>query len=493
MKRALALLLSLGCSGEEEIIRVKPVLSVCPARESTAEACDRPIDLGELPIGAPHARSVFVFNRGEGPLIVSLVGGTEVTSAAEVPFTVPAGAASELPMTVTPSKLGAGSAVLSIESDDERSPHAIELLYVGLPEAAPRIELCAGGACGTDIAFDFGVVRRTQIESAVIEVKNVGDAPLEIAAVELRGDAPELSLATPTRPGTLDPDARAEVVVLYQPNDGMADHIEVVFVTDDPASPEARVSIDGSSAANLPPIADARQVDTATTSIAVAVEELVVLDGSASQDPEGDPLLFAWTVTAPDRSTAQLDSSDAGLVTFAPDVAGSYRVELVVTDSLGQPSPAAVVLIEARPRFAFRAQLRWQGGGDLDLHLVTEAGALFGAEDCFFDNPMPDLGVAGTIDDPQLRSDVEAPPGGEEIVLEVPAPGLYRLYVHYFEEGGLGPADATVDVIFDDSSQPAFSATSSLMTTCSLWYVGDLSFPPAQFVASSAPAADLCR
>lgn len=495
----LGLLLLGACGGEEEIIRVSPIISVCPSREAPEEECDRPLDLGERPITIPHELELFVFDRGEGALVVSEVGGREVTGNAEVPFTVPAGTSAALPITVTPEALGQQEALLTIASDDPMRPsYELPLRYTGIPKPVPKIELCAAGECGTAIAYDFGLVRRTQQDSVVVEVKNSGTAPLTISEVEVRGEPSqegELQLLTSTRPGELQPGAKAELVVAYEPLDGVADQIEVVFVTDDPATPEASVTLDGTSDVNLPPVADARQVETGSTSVDAIVEEVLALDGSGSSDPEGDPLRYEWTLDTPARSRSALDDPNAVLVTFVPDVAGSYRAELTVTDSLGQTSEVvSTVLIDVRPRFAFRAHLSWQGGGDLDLHLVAEGGDLFGAGDCYFEDPAPDFGAAGVAaDDPELRADVEAPPGGEEIVVEVPASGVYGLYVQYFDDLGAGAAQANVEVIFDDASQPAFSATMSLPRTCSLWHVGDLTFPPAQFAPSTAPIADQCR
>jgi hypothetical protein len=204
MKRmVISALLLAGCSGEEGIIRVKPILSVCARSDAPAEECDRPIDLGERPITVPFALTLFVFDRGEGALVLSSVGGTEVASELEVPQTVGAGTSIELPLEVTPATLGESKALLSIESDDpERNPYQLDLLYVGVPKPVPQIELCIGTMCGTDIAHDFGLVRRTQVDSAVIQVKNVGTASLAISGVEMVGAASneaELLLASSTR------------------------------------------------------------------------------------------------------------------------------------------------------------------------------------------------------------------------------------------------------------------------------------------------------
>jgi hypothetical protein len=506
MRRAVVLAL-FACGSEEEIIRVRPILSVCPTAVF-GEACDRPIDLGDRPITVPLELDLFVHDRGEGALIVSAAAGAGVESRIELPFTVAAGTSARLPLSVTPSVLGPGTAVLAIESDDaERSPYELPLSYFGVPKPVPKLELCVGAAtstsggatiCGVDLVYDLGVVRRSQEESVIISVSNIGTAPLAILGVEVQGvssEDGELLLVTSTRPGALEPGASAEVVVVYAPADGVADRVEVLFHTDDPDVPEARVVIGAASDTNLPPTADARQVDTGSTSVEIAVEDIVILDGAGSADPEGDPLAFEWVLSAPARSRAVLDDSTAGLVTFVPDVAGSYRVELVVSDSLGQRSEvAAVVLVDARPRFAFRAKLEWQGGGDLDLHFVGEGGALFGPDDCHFDNPRPDFGAPMVAeDDPELRGDVDAPPGGEEIVLEAPAPGIYALYVQVFDDLGNGASTAAVEVVFDDGSQPVFSATQSLERTCSLWHVGDFEVGPSRFTASPSPVGSQCR
>lgn len=73
----------------------------------------------------------------------------------------------------------------------------------------------------------------------------------------------------------------------------------------------------------------------------------VVLNGSASYDPDGDPLDFAWTlVSVPGGSAAALDTDDAALSQFVADQPGVYVAELVVSDGI-QSSMADQVRITA--------------------------------------------------------------------------------------------------------------------------------------------------
>jgi hypothetical protein len=79
----------------------------------------------------------------------------------------------------------------------------------------------------------------------------------------------------------------------------------------------------------------------------------VVLDGSASSDPEGLLLTYRWLlIAAPGNSSAALASTTMVTTELVADVPGTYEVSLVVNDGLLSSAPDAVrvVVDDGMPR-----------------------------------------------------------------------------------------------------------------------------------------------
>ena len=102
------------------------------------------------------------------------------------------------------------------------------------------------------------------------------------------------------------------------------------------------------STANLAPTADAGP------DLVVPVGDIVILDGSASSDPEGMALSYAWTLGAvPAGSNATLANANSASPNLIPDKPGIYGATLVVSDDLGPGAPdSAEITAVARGDFA---------------------------------------------------------------------------------------------------------------------------------------------
>lgn len=126
-------------------------------------------------------------------------------------------------------------------------------------------------------------------------------------------------------------DSPGSYVVELVVNDGIVDS--------DPAT----VTI---STENSPPVARAGPNQTAR------VGDVVTLDGSASNDIDGDPLTYRWSfITKPDASSAVLDDSFSVAPTFSIDAVGNYVIQLIVNDGTvdSPPSTLTVSTINTSP------------------------------------------------------------------------------------------------------------------------------------------------
>jgi RHS repeat-associated protein len=92
------------------------------------------------------------------------------------------------------------------------------------------------------------------------------------------------------------------------------------------------------SPANTAPTANAGSAQS------VWVNRLTILDGSASSDPEGEPLIYTWTEDATNPATGLLKGAHAPRPGFTPALAGTYGFHLTVSDGVNTSAAAAVTV-----------------------------------------------------------------------------------------------------------------------------------------------------
>jgi hypothetical protein len=91
---------------------------------------------------------------------------------------------------------------------------------------------------------------------------------------------------------------------------------------------------------NFPPIANAGADQTVSTGATVN------LNGSGSSDPDGDTIIYSWTIIErPAGSTTSLSFSETqGWARFTADMAGIYTLTLIVNDGKVDSDPDTVVI-----------------------------------------------------------------------------------------------------------------------------------------------------
>lgn len=130
------------------------------------------------------------------------------------------------------------------------------------------------------------------------------------------------------------------VVAADQPQAGLVpdmpgDYVVQLTVYDSLGQSSSDTAVVSSS--NLPPAAEIRA--TRLTYLGQAI----VLDGSASADPDADPITYRWSVVqAPAGSAVAIVDAQLVNARFTPDLTGQYTIGLVVADSCSV-SPMATV------------------------------------------------------------------------------------------------------------------------------------------------------
>lgn len=242
--------------------------------------------------------------------------------------------------------------------------------------------------------------------------------------------------------------------------------------TDTPAQPQAPVAVIDSAS----PVYST--MDTAS------------FDGWLSYDPDGYIVNYQWELLAkPASSTATLTPSiDGTTSSLFIDIAGDYSIKLTVTDNDGLTG-STTYDFSATPS-DFHVRLSWPQQyteADMDLHVidttaVAPAPQLWDmAYDCHWRNCKPsqgenlDWGVAGTsTDNPRLDVDNISETVPENMNIQTPSDGTYRVEVHYYGSslGSAIPVTTDIDVWLGGTL--VYNTAATLTAIDQVWVVGDI-------------------
>ena len=187
----------------------------------------------------------------------------------------------------------------------------------------------------------------------------------------------------------------------------------------------------------------------------------VFLDGTQSYDPAGgDIMTYQWEILEHpmDEEFTEFDweGQNSAIGSFWIPLVGSYTVRLTVQNENGVSSGVtqqARVTFRANPQSLLHVQLTWDDvSNDQDLHLThPSAGGHFCSNigDCFYTNKQPiwfPEEEQGKGPNPRLDIDDTDGLGPENINIDEPQPGTYRVFVHNYPKAGI-PAEPTTNTV----------------------------------------------
>ncbi len=295
---------------------------------------------------------------------------------------------------------------------------------------------------------DFGSVLEGIADTMTLTLTSTGQSAVTFSDFEISGTAFSAT-ADEAWPMTLEPGymTTMEVTVLADATGTISETITVDV--DEPgidatATLRATVAEGGPIAVcSVDPVEVQPNRDTATWM------------GRESYDTDGYNITsWDWTLhSQPGGSTAFMPPGGADRSGFAPDLAGEYVGELIVTNELGVESDPCYATLTATPIENLWIQMYWSHtNDDMDLHLLEPGGRTETNGDCYFANCVGgnlDWGVSGdSSDDPSLDMDDIPGTGPENINIDYPESGNFTVLVHDYPGSTYNGGDDVTVVIF---------------------------------------------
>lgn len=483
-------------------------------------ATPTPLDMGRVPGNETKCETVTVQNIGTSNCtvsnyqILSASGEFSVPFFSEIfpdgPFVLePAGAAEgadrfTIEVCYAPGADGFDRAALDIVSDSSENGGVLRV-----PITANGSEPCI--SVNHEGSYNFGprLLGQQSVETFIVTNCSSPEAGngeiLEVSAIDFSDEVIPLNPAfvlvdgsVPQLPVQIDPGMTATFVVGYTPTAlDVTDRVMLRINSNDEYRNPLDIEITGIGSNNECPTAIARCTIQGTSmppsnEIAAIPLDTIVCNSEGSADPDGEIVEYLWEVLSqPAGSSTRFDTPRAASSPIFVDLAGNYTFQLTTTDNAGCSSPEpGIVTVIAVPNEDIHVQLVWDtpadpdqtdsNGADVDLHLLHPSGCWEdSAWDTHFRSVSPNWGDRTRDDDnPSLDIDDVDGSGPENINLDNPENGVtYAIGVHYWNDWGYGPSDATLRLYLNGS---LVFQKSAILTNGQFWDVARVFWPSGE-------------
>jgi len=400
-------------------------------------------------------------------------------------------------------------AEMRVFTSDGEYPDGLQVHIVG-NKVMPAIQF-------SPPVLDFGPVVVDETAEMEVLLDSAGDLPLSIFDVKLPTAAVQagFSLDFSSFPGgvvpevnsplVLEPADDVELKVVYSPivpNPKGADGIPI------PGDFDLEVKANTFSQSEFLGLSGfavdddcAMPIVTVTEGMEIPVGTLLHLSGTSSYSPYGEIVEYKWSMSQPEGNGGFLIPNDAvAEPTFLVGVPGEYQFGLVVDDEMGKGTcQETTKTVSATASEVATFTMTWKSvdpiipeppfmGQDLDLHFLHPNAAGVDADkdgkpdgyyhlpwDCFWYNAYPNWDnkqpTAWYDDDARLLFDNQDGNGPEVVVMGLKCiPGNdYRFGVHFFDDHGYGPVEATIQAHVSGSMVWQGKAT---LSDLDLWKAG---------------------
>jgi hypothetical protein len=421
--------------------------------------------------------------------------GLRIDTGVETP---PSGGEGPGPLGGTPEVPVGGGAPPPVGGDGEPEPscddascgegqvcyqdRCIEGTRCQLNEDCPAGRICIARICLPDptgatltaeppaLLFTFARLGDTIRRSTTLV--NTGDVVLNVTSAAIAGP-PVFALGAdvPPFPIRLVPNQRVELPIDFTPDDEATERGLLTLVTDNPVAPNVEVILQSDRKVVggqvpclqiVPARADfgavargstgERTVDlvscgTVPVSVTAIRRGRSFLGELSPRFDLGNRPAFPLVLAPNERFTLELTYTPgrAGLEAGNWDVLSTDRdnpTQRIDVSALANPPPLAEIGLHIR--------VSWDNDlTDVDTHVLAPGGQMWTCDgDCYFSNPNPNWGDQARFeDDPFLDVDDVDGFGPENVNIQEPAPGTYRVFIHYWSDhGGTTPA-TTVEVL----------------------------------------------